>query len=218
MNDKRRFRAFTLIELLVVIAIIAILAAILFPVFARARENARRASCMSNLKQMGLGIMQYTQDYDERMPPTYSYYGVGGTAPLVWWEDITQPYVKSYQICVCPSQSTPYTYNYARTGVSALGYPDTLTTSYSANEEAMPPAVSPTPGPHWRHLHPRPQQLSLRIQTLWRFGGHIIRMIRPPLVTWALAPSINGTWTELIFSLPMAMSNGSSKPAINNGL
>src|SRR5215216_4432933 len=61
-------RGFTLIELLVVIAIIAILAAILFPVFARARENARRTSCLSNLKQLSLGIMQYTQDYDERLP------------------------------------------------------------------------------------------------------------------------------------------------------
>jgi prepilin-type N-terminal cleavage/methylation domain-containing protein len=59
---------FTLIELLVVIAIIAILAAILFPVFARARENARRASCASNLKQISLGLMQYSQDYDERFP------------------------------------------------------------------------------------------------------------------------------------------------------
>ncbi|RYG53119.1 DUF1559 domain-containing protein, partial [bacterium] len=62
-------KAFTLIELLVVIAIIAILAAILFPVFGRARENARRSSCQSNLKQIGLGIMQYTQDYDERIIP-----------------------------------------------------------------------------------------------------------------------------------------------------
>src|SRR5690606_14073104 len=61
-------RGFTLIELLVVIAIIAILAAILFPVFARARENARRTSCLSNLKQIGLGVMQYVQDYDEMYP------------------------------------------------------------------------------------------------------------------------------------------------------
>jgi len=62
---------FTLIELLVVIAIIAILASILFPVFARARENARRTSCLSNMKQIGLGLMQYTQDYDERYPPNW---------------------------------------------------------------------------------------------------------------------------------------------------
>ena len=67
-NTHQKRAAFTLIELLVVIAIIAILAAILFPVFARARENARRSSCQSNLKQIGLGIAQYTQDYDEIMP------------------------------------------------------------------------------------------------------------------------------------------------------
>src|SRR5471032_187855 len=65
---RAKFKGFTLIELLVVIAIIAILAAILFPVFARARENARRASCQSNLKQIGLGFQQYSQDYDERFP------------------------------------------------------------------------------------------------------------------------------------------------------
>ena len=97
-------KAFTLIELLVVIAIIAILAAILFPVFARARENARRSSCMSNLKQIGLGILQYAQDYDEKMPRAWY-----GTDPFdnngvnYWWQDATAPYLKSSQIFVCPS-------------------------------------------------------------------------------------------------------------------
>lgn len=70
-------RGFTVIELLVVITIIAILAAILFPVFGRARENARRRSCLSNLKQMGLAILQYTQDYDERFPNNFADLGTG---------------------------------------------------------------------------------------------------------------------------------------------
>lgn len=94
-------RAFTLIELLVVIAIIAILAAILFPVFARARENARRSSCQSNLKQIGLGIAQYTQDYDEKYPPAFIYNSNGGFDAA--WPVLVQPYVKSTQVFICPS-------------------------------------------------------------------------------------------------------------------
>ncbi len=96
--------AFTLIELLVVIAIIAILAAILFPAFARARENARKASCMSNLKQIGLGIMQYTQDYDERFPMRY-YGGAGGRQEANTWRRVIMPYVKSTQLFQCPSNT-----------------------------------------------------------------------------------------------------------------
>lgn len=89
MNISTRKRAFALIELLVVIAIIAILAAILFPVFARARENARKTSCLSNMKQMGLGLMQYTQDYDERFPMSRSdggptYFGTFPNNALPW--------------------------------------------------------------------------------------------------------------------------------------
>ena len=85
--------AFTLIELLVVIAIIAILAAILFPVFARARENARRSSCQSNLKQIGLGVLQYTQDYDEFYPMFIQYGGTNATQQ--GWAQVIQPYIKS---------------------------------------------------------------------------------------------------------------------------
>jgi len=99
----KRSKAFTLIELLVVIAIISILAAILFPVFARARENARRASCSSNLKQIGLGIMMYTQDYDERLPRNDD--GATGVGTPV---DTLQSYIKSYQIWICPSDSSPF--------------------------------------------------------------------------------------------------------------
>ena len=97
-------RGFTLIELLVVIAIIAILAAILFPAFARARENARRASCQSNLKQIGLGIMQYTQDYDEKLPE-FNPSGLG-------WAFVIQPYLKSTQMFQCPSDSVGSNPNY----------------------------------------------------------------------------------------------------------
>ncbi len=95
----RAVSGFTLIELLVVIAIIAILAAILFPVFARARENARRASCLSNTKQLGLAALQYTQDYDEKLPPSYN----SGTGQI--WSSMIMPYVKSNQLFFCPSDS-----------------------------------------------------------------------------------------------------------------
>ena len=116
---KKSSRGFTLIELLVVIAIIAILAAILFPVFARARENARRASCQSNLKQIGLGILQYVQDYDEHYP-MYRMMGSTGSAVRPYgWADAIQPYVKSIQFLQCPSDSGAYT-----TDAGTAGYSD----------------------------------------------------------------------------------------------
>ncbi len=100
MNGKdnmKRKTGFTLIELLVVIAIIAILAAILFPVFARARENARKSSCQSNLKQLGLAATQYVQDYDERL------FTAGPDGAGQAWGDLLQPYVKNTGVFNCPS-------------------------------------------------------------------------------------------------------------------
>ncbi|RYG70779.1 DUF1559 domain-containing protein [bacterium] len=106
-NSFTRKTAFTLIELLVVIAIIAILAAILFPVFGRARENARRSSCQSNLKQIGLGLLQYTQDYDEKTVLESSV--VSGENYLTWIDSV-QPYMKSIQVFNCPSDSVSLRY------------------------------------------------------------------------------------------------------------
>jgi prepilin-type N-terminal cleavage/methylation domain-containing protein/prepilin-type processing-associated H-X9-DG protein len=100
-------RGFTLIELLVVIAIIAILAAILFPVFARAREKARTASCQSNLKQMGIAAMMYAQDFDEVLFPYYSDCAANGplynSGSALFWGDILYPYYKNPQVETCPS-------------------------------------------------------------------------------------------------------------------
>jgi prepilin-type N-terminal cleavage/methylation domain-containing protein/prepilin-type processing-associated H-X9-DG protein len=104
-NCSKR-KAFTLIELLVVIAIIAILAAILFPVFARARENARRTSCASNLKQIALGEMQYTQDYDEKLTGAANGSMAYGRA-LAGWEFLLMPYTKSKQLYRCPNVTDP---------------------------------------------------------------------------------------------------------------
>lgn len=108
-------RGFTLIELLVVIAIIAILAAILFPVFARARENARRASCSSNMKQIGLGVMQYSQDYDELYVPR----NIRINSTDIAWHQLIQPYVKSTQLMRCPSNPENTIVSFA----AAEGYP-----------------------------------------------------------------------------------------------
>ena len=98
---RSQSRAFTLIELLVVIAIIAILAAILFPVFAQAREKARQTACLSNMKQIGIGLIMYAGDYDEQYPPSQ----LGAGANIVSWPQMMQPYIKNEQVFVCPSSS-----------------------------------------------------------------------------------------------------------------
>lgn len=104
MRHSRQSHGFTLIELLVVIAIIAILAAILFPVFAKAREKARQASCLSNEKQIGLAIMQYVQDSDEIYPLAVS--TPGGDWNGGQWTMAVMPYVKSLNVFYCPSDGS----------------------------------------------------------------------------------------------------------------
>lgn len=120
--SRSRQNGFTLIELLVVIAIIAILASILFPVFAKAREKARQSTCLSNMKQLGLGIMSYASDYDGSI----CYWALIGTKPAdnkgFTWDDQIMPYIKNQQILVCPSN--PYnneTNDLSQTG-SKRGY------------------------------------------------------------------------------------------------
>jgi len=159
MRTHRTAKGFTLIELLVVIAIISILASILFPVFARARENARRASCMSNLKQIGLGMMMYVQDYDEKYPlgawkvsgtntaaanfasastphdgsvpaKKFSISIGSGTGYLYSWMDFIYPYVKNVQLFVCPSFSGAST-------TPSYGY-----NLFISNERSNPPVAA----------------------------------------------------------------------------
>jgi prepilin-type N-terminal cleavage/methylation domain-containing protein/prepilin-type processing-associated H-X9-DG protein len=116
-----RKSGFTLIELLVVIAIIAILAAILFPVFARAREKARQTSCLSNVKQIGLGLMMYVQDYDERYPTLYYY--TNSTPSRIDYVQVLHPYINNMQVWNCPSAETETPVeNYSSLATRCYGY------------------------------------------------------------------------------------------------
>ena len=127
---------FHLDELLVVIAIIALLAAILFPVFSRARENARKSACLNNMKQLGLGILQYTQDYDEMffwgLPVT------GNTWPGIGWAGATNPYIKSAQVYRCPNDAGSG--GNAANGSTQLSYAFSTTVAQKNQADIVQPA------------------------------------------------------------------------------
>ena len=143
---KEKKKGFTLIELLVVIAIIGILAAILFPVFARARENARRSSCQSNLKQIGIAWMMYAQDYDETVM-RFATPGCGATC--YWWggwsgaaldasQGLIYPYMKNAQVNACPSFANGLRTNFGLTG---YGY----NVDFLSPTDYPPPSYAPIP-------------------------------------------------------------------------
>ena len=171
-------RGFTLIELLVVIAL---LAAILFPAFARARENAHSATCQSNLKQLGIGILQYTQDYDESMPSGggqigATYYDVGSaggqfgtlgfmdpTTPATVLQEIF-PYVKSSQVYACPSMTIDTVTYQISTAQSDTGY--------NPNDVVL---CTSKGGPRKISQFTRTSQLVLLQEWFERFRGEVFR-------------------------------------------
>jgi len=148
VRGTKRNSGFTLIELLVVIAIIAILAAILFPAFAKAKEKAKQSSCLSNEKQIGLGLMQYVQDYDSTYPMSYYYQnGANSVGGYVQWSGLIAPYVKSNNVWVCPTSEnggfapTCFAGNNAPAGQVTLNGAQDIQVpriSYMANEALMP--------------------------------------------------------------------------------
>jgi prepilin-type N-terminal cleavage/methylation domain-containing protein/prepilin-type processing-associated H-X9-DG protein len=159
-HPKGTRSGFTLIELLVVIAIIAILAAILFPVFAQARSKARQAACLSNMKQIGTGLMLYAQDYDETLPGNSADSLAGRGNELGWmmpynagdrgsWNIIPrdlQPYVKNLQIFVCP-EAKPATWNGAAGVADAVPSPPGGNTNYLYNGTVMFRSMAAVPAP-----------------------------------------------------------------------
>ena len=138
--QKNIKRAFTLIELLVVIAIIAILAAILFPVFSRAKEAAKKTAAIAQMKQLALSTMMYAEDYDDFFLPS-SQRDASGADPLVW-PPLMQPYVKNQQIFIAPGSEGKYASNWANRKEQTVGYTDATGTTSDPATAGVPGAAA----------------------------------------------------------------------------
>jgi prepilin-type N-terminal cleavage/methylation domain-containing protein/prepilin-type processing-associated H-X9-DG protein len=201
VKEMPKRKGFTLIELLVVIAIIAILAAILFPVFSRAREMARSAACLTNMKQIGLALMMYVQDWDGRLPG--SRMGPGGPccsntgAWFYTWREILYPYIKNWQVWRCPS--APY-----------IGPSEELGGPEGCRNPTLP-SLQPPPG----------TQLDYRWNSRFCFSWDHGRGLSYASLDWFYDParviivqelpsycSDGGTWCNDVFSKETALHNG----------
>ena len=129
MFNRNTKSGFTLVEVLVVLAIIGVLAALLFPVFSRVREDARRATCQSNLQQIGLAIGQYARDNQGFYPPVIQ--------EKLAWTDLLEPYVKNRQIFVCPSQNSGWRYDYGGDEVNTVIFTKTEVFIFGKNESTI---------------------------------------------------------------------------------
>jgi prepilin-type N-terminal cleavage/methylation domain-containing protein/prepilin-type processing-associated H-X9-DG protein len=208
LNSISVRKGFTLIELLVVIAIIAILAAILFPVFAQAREKARAISCVSNEKQIVLSWSMYTQDYDETVLP----YSVGGGSftSAFPWTYVLQPYIKNYQVYKCPDSTYAIGYTYNANMARSDGYNNTSPRSLAGiqipasspifidgNGVSGPQTATTNPpagAPGW--IYPYNQALGFFINGTATASGRIINNLNngsDPAFTWAGWTSANAS-------------------------
>ncbi len=217
MNPRFKKSAFTLIELLVVIAIIAILAAILFPVFAQAREKARQTSCLSNAKQLGLGVMMYAQDYDEQYPMTANY-GMPSATRMIW-SDMVVPYLKNKDIFKCPSAVAPgYPNGWAERGYSAIG----MNAQLAYAETGSPDATEGFPSVLGMAAVDEPASFGLITETpnapvggaMGRYRGHNFdpcsRRATPNLVDIKLTAPLTGD-VDLVAANP-SLGAGALKP------
>jgi prepilin-type N-terminal cleavage/methylation domain-containing protein/prepilin-type processing-associated H-X9-DG protein len=213
-RDRRARAGFTLIELLVVIAIIAILAAILFPVFAQAREAARKTQCISNLKQIGTAMQMYVQDYDEVYPPSnYRIYNADGSQGNFLWYSMLEPYVKigfsgssntlsnstRASIWVCPSFRTSYP-----DGIAA----STPERSYAGNAILMPPMG-------WGRPEPFPPVVS--VASVQYSSQRVLVSPSRGGAVWTLADQGNSEGVDVNYRVARFRHNGGANYLLTDG-